>query len=490
MRLKSLLNNLDYQFISHQDNPDILGITCNSKEVRNNFLFVAIKGSKCDGHDFLDEAITKGAKTIIIQDNLIPNINLPTPIIKVPDTHRALAWLCAKFYGYPSKHLKVIGITGTNGKTTLSYLTESILNSAGLEAGLIGTIGYQFKDRLIPATNTTPNAQALQYLLAEMVKAGLKFAVMEVSSHSLDQQRVEAIDFGMAVFTNLTRDHLDYHLSFEKYFKAKAKLFKILSPRSRAIINIDDPYGRRLVDRTKASVLTYAIKNPASLCASKISLNLDRTRFLVSTPKGTLNIKTKLIGRHNVYNILGAIGVGISSGLNLNIIKEGVEKLKLVPGRLETIDCGQPFKLFVDYAHSDDALKNVLSMLRQITPDSKIILVFGCGGEKDKGKRPKMGKIAATLADFAIITSDNPRSEDPKDIACDILKGIKKSSKGRYRVILDRFEAIKEGLSLADTKSIVLIAGKGHEAYQIFKDRKVPFDDREVARQILRKKSC
>ncbi|MFN7171000.1 MAG: UDP-N-acetylmuramoyl-L-alanyl-D-glutamate--2,6-diaminopimelate ligase, partial [Candidatus Omnitrophota bacterium] len=403
--------------------------------------------------------------------------------IGVKDTRHILAKLAANFYKHPSTKLKVIGVTGTNGKTTTTYLIESILKTAGFKTGLIGTINYRFGERVIPALNTTPGAVQLQELLFSMQREMIDYTVMEVSSHSLEQGRVDEIDFHAGIFTNLGMDHLDYHKTLENYFNAKAKLFTKLNSSSWAVVNIDDQWGKEMLIRTSAKTVTYGINKPADVEARRIHLHCEGSQFLVNTPYGEIEIVTPLLGIHNIYNILASISLGIAEKIPLEIIKSGIENISCVRGRLEPVDAGQPFKVFVDYAHTDSALKNVISSLKVLFR-GRIIVVFGCGGDRCREKRPVMGKIASELADYVILTTDNPRSEEPEAIIRTIEKGFLRGF-DRYQVILDRYAAIKEALSMAGEDDVVLIAGKGHEPYQIFKNVTVPFDDRIVVREIL-----
>jgi len=504
---------------------DVQGIACNSKQVLNNFIFVAVKGTNNDGHKFIKEAIDKGAKAIVVQGSPARHIRnagglppeyeisereefrvLPPDIsetqagsrqnmkslsgkgseeasfIKVKDTRLALAKLAVKFYDHPSSNIKVIGITGTNGKTTVSYLIEALLKEAGFAPAVIGTVNYRFKNRVIPSKNTTPGPLELQSMLADMVREKINYAIMEVSSHALSQDRTEGIAFHSSIFTNLTQDHLDYHKTWESYFQAKAKLFKNIGPDSFAVINNDNRYSQRLKELIHGKkIITYAIDGPADIVAGDIKFNISHTEFVLMYAKKKINFKTRLIGRHNVYNILASFAWGIKEGLHPAIIKSGLERFHFVPGRLERIHCQKNFVVFVDYAHTQDALTNVIRALRQIS-SKRIIVTFGCGGERDKTKRPKMGYAASELADYVIITNDNPRSEDPQKIIGDIKRGIRKNN---YCIVPDREEAIRKSLSLAQPKDIVLIAGKGHENYQILKNETVHFDDREVVKECL-----
>ncbi len=474
MRIEELIKLIKNQKVS--------GISSNSKLVRNNFIFVAVKGSKIDGSKFIDEALAKGTKFIVCDASVKLKYSGPAQLVKVKDTRSVLAMLAAYFYKNPSKKIKVIGITGTNGKTTISYLLEALLEEAGARPAVIGTINYRYKNKTIPAKNTTPGPVEIQSLLADMAKAGIDYAAMEVSSHALDQDRAASINFHSAIFTNLTQDHLDYHKTLKNYFKAKAKLFRNISPNSFVVINNDDKYSVRLKKITPAKIITYGIKNLADVRAKDIKFDINYTEFNLCLQAKRIKFRIKLVGRHNIYNVLAACAWGIKEGISLKIIKAALEKFSYVPGRLERLNSKKGFCVFIDYAHTDDALKNCLNTLRQFSP-KRMITLFGCGGERDKLKRPKMGKVVTNLSDFAVITSDNPRSENPVDIISDIKKGIKKNN---YRVILDRGKAIQETLLLAQAGDIVLLAGKGHEHYQVLKDKTIHFDDKEEAKACLK----
>jgi UDP-N-acetylmuramoyl-L-alanyl-D-glutamate--2,6-diaminopimelate ligase len=482
MKISELIKVIDTEKIPRLEDFVVRGISCNSKSVKDNFVFVAIRGTREDGSKFIDEAIERGAKAVIVQSSKFKvQSSKKIPFIKVKDTRKVLAKLAAEFYGRPSSDIKVVGVTGTNGKTSITYLIESLLKDAGFQPAVIGTVNYRFKGKIIPSKNTTPGPVELQLMLSDMQKEGAEYAIAEVSSHALDQHRTEAVNFHSAIFTNLTQDHLDYHTTLENYFQAKSRLFRNLDPKSFAIVNNDDKYGRKIKKLTRAKVITYGIEHESCVMAKKINLGCCGSEFLLSVPGGKTNFKTKLIGKHNVYNILAAVAWGLEEGLDILPIKSVVQKFNLIPGRLERIDLGQDFYVFVDYAHTEDALKNIISAFRHM-PSRKIFVVFGCGGERDKTKRPKMGRAVTELADFAIITSDNPRCEDPMEIIKDIKRGIKKNN---YCVIPERAEAIRRSLNLAGTGDIVLVAGKGHEDYQVFKDRTIHFDDREAIRECL-----
>ncbi|MDI6758953.1 MAG: UDP-N-acetylmuramoyl-L-alanyl-D-glutamate--2,6-diaminopimelate ligase [Candidatus Omnitrophota bacterium] len=461
------------------ENFEIKGISCNSKEVKKGFVFVAIKGSCQDGNSFIDEAKAKGAKAIILQgkDQRVNNLR-GVFFITVKNSRKALAKLAAVFFGNPSSKVKVIGITGTNGKTTVAYLIEALLFKAGLSAGVIGTINYRFKGKIIISKNTTPGPIELQFLLAEMAEKNIDYAAIEASSHALDQGRTEQIDFHSAIFTNLTQDHLDYHKTLKNYFLAKAKLFKNMSPESFVVINNDDKHARFLKKLTPARIITYGIKNSAEVRAEDIKFNSSYSEFLIKYLKGNIKVRSRLIGLYNIYNILAVASWGIKEGIDLSDIKNAIRGISFVPGRLERIDLFKRFSVFVDYAHTEDALANVIQTLRQVCK-RRIIVVFGCGGGRDKIKRPLMGSVVSELADFAIITTDNPRLEAPLQIIEDIKKGINKNN---YCIIPDRLEAIRKSLFMAKPGDIVLVAGKGHENYQVLKDKTIHFDDRQAIR--------
>ena len=465
-------------------NFEVRGISANSKAVRKGFIFAAIKGTHEDGSRFIQEAIRRGAQAILREpsgESLGSRVS-KVAVIKVKDSRKALARLAAAFYGNPSLALKVVGVTGTNGKTTVTYLIEAIVKEARGVPAVIGTVNYRFRNRIITAKNTTPGSVELHSLFADMVRAKVEYAIMEVSSHSLDQHRTEAVHFHSAIFTNLTQDHLDYHKTLRRYFQAKSTLFQKLPPDALCVINNDDTYGRKLKKMTRARIATYAIDTKADIMAKDIRLGPAGTQFSAVTSKGSVLISTSLIGRHNVYNILAALAWAVQERIALRTIKAAIGKFYLIPGRLEPVAGAKDFSVFVDYAHTDDALTNVIGALRQVF-HHRIIVVFGCGGQRDKSKRPKMGNVVTELADYAIITNDNPRCENQRTIIEDIKRGIQKSN---YRVIPDRLAAIKKALSYARPGDVVLVAGKGHENCQILKDKIIHFDDREAIQKCLR----
>lgn len=485
-KLTELLNTLDVWLPLKSFNDfEVGGISCHSKKVREGDVFVAVKGSACDGQRFIDEAIQRGARAVILQGSEPQSAGrFAVPSILVPSTRDVLGRLASEFYGHPSTKMRVAGITGTNGKTTVSYLMEAMLKECGYLPAVVGTINYRFGSEVIPATNTTPGAVELQSLLADMVSGGIEYAIMEVSSHALDQKRTEGIHFHSALFTNITRDHLDYHKSYGAYVDSKARLFEQLPADAFAVINNDDPFAVRFKRATEAEVLTYGVEHPAQVRAHDIEFSLSKTVFTLTLAGARIRVHSPLLGIHNVSNVTAAAAWAHKAGIPIPVILAAVEKFSYIPGRLQRLDTDYkvPFYVFVDYAHTEDALRNSILALRRFS-DKRLIVVFGCGGDRDKAKRPAMGRTASELSDYVVLTSDNPRREDPYAIIEDISKGIKRNN---YCVIPERSEAIKTALAIAQPQDIVLVAGKGHEVYQIMKDRIVPFDDREEIRTCLR----
>jgi UDP-N-acetylmuramoyl-L-alanyl-D-glutamate--2,6-diaminopimelate ligase len=486
MLLKQLIQDLPVAAVEGSLDREVTGLAYDSRRITPGMVFVAVSGQNVDGHDFITAALERGAAAVICERNgiLFPRATK----IRVADSREALARASIAFYQNPSTKLKVIGITGTNGKTTVAFMIKSMLEAAGMRTGLMGTIQYEIGDRVIPAQRTTPEALEIQQMMAQMLNSDCQACVMEVSSHALDQKRVLGIEYDVAIFTNLTRDHLDYHGTMENYFASKRKLFSSLgqgSKKGAAVINIDDQYGARLAGESKVEILlTYGVEEPARLRATKIELSNTGSRFVVEAPERKFAVRLPLIGRHNIYNALAAIGAGIAMKIPLATIQASLNNLPAVPGRLQQIAAGQPFAVYVDYAHTDDAMRNVLGTLREITK-GKLLLTFGCGGSRDTGKRAKMGKVAAEMADFTIITSDNPRKESPEKIAAQIEEGYRSVRTERYVMELDRRRAIEQILAEAKEGDTVLIAGKGHETYQEFEDTIVPFDDRLYAQEAL-----
>ncbi|HBG60863.1 MAG: UDP-N-acetylmuramoyl-L-alanyl-D-glutamate--2,6-diaminopimelate ligase [Omnitrophica WOR_2 bacterium RIFOXYB2_FULL_38_16] len=483
MLLKDLLKDIvDIDVLNKYQDIEIRSVCCDTRNIEEDSMFIALKGSKYDGADYSLEAVAKGASVVVMNKSTMPSKTFDSGCyVYVDDTNKILKIVAERFYDNPSKRIKTIGITGTNGKTTISYLIESILTASGKKCGVIGTINYRFAGKEMPAVNTTPGILDNQKLLSEMVEEKLDYCIMEVSSHALSQGRVDLINFHAAVFTNLTNEHLDYHITKENYFEAKAKLFQGLLSDKTSAVNIDDEFGEKLVLMTQSRVLTYGIEHNADLRAIDIKLGQDKTRFKIKYELMDIPIRTSLIGMHNVQNILAAAAICLSEGVSSAAVKQGIENLKVVPGRLEKIDYGQGFDVFIDYAHTQDALERVLDSLKIIN-GSRLIVVFGCGGDRDRQKRSEMGEVASRCADFSIITTDNPRGEDPKAIVHQILNGFKGDN---YIVEIDRKEAIKKALKMAEPGDIVLLAGKGHELYQIVKNQKIEFDEHKIISELL-----
>lgn len=459
----------------------IAGIASDSREVKKDFLFVALTGPQEDGHRYIRDAVRKGAAAVVLEDK---RFTPPQGAIVVPSSREALDLLADNFFGFPYRRVKCVGITGTNGKTTTSYLVRSIVKTHGQACGVIGTIGFSAAGKNRPLRNTTPGVIELHRLIKMMADAGASYVVLEVSSHALAQERLGRIVFETAIFTNLTRDHLDYHKTMADYFAAKRRLFtRYVDGRSKLIINTDDTFGRRLRRFLRGPVLTYGFSPGADIRGGGYRLSAQGSCFVIKTHKGEFEVTTSLVGRHNLYNILAATGFGVSQGFGLPVIKKGIEALEAVRGRLERLDTQRGFSVFIDYAHTDDALKNVLESLRLIPHNGRIITVFGCGGDRDIGKRPKMGRVATRLSDYCIITSDNPRWENPGVIIRQIVAGAE--GKG-FEVEGDRARAIRKALRMAAVGDFVLIAGKGHETQQIIKDKASPFDDKAVVLKILK----
>ena len=469
-------------------------IQYDSRKVASNDCFVAIKGADSDGHTFVGAAVERGAKVVVLEnDAILPDsyfMHAGVVKIVVPDSRKALAVLSANYYGHPSKSMKLIGVTGTNGKTTTTHLVRSICETAGMKTGLVGTIEYRIGDEIIPATHTTPESLELNQLLATMVKHGCSAATMEVSSHALQQSRVYGLDFDAAVFTNLTQDHLDYHGTMASYFQAKKILFDGLRPTSHAVTNIDNEYGETIVSSTAAGRLTYSVDRDADVRASKIRLSVDGTQFEIAHSSGTTSISTPLVGRFNVYNILAAFSAGVALNIPTQTICQGVEHVQNVRGRFEKIRSPQGWTAIVDYAHTPDALNQCLHTIREVLPSEnrgKIITVFGAGGDRDKSKRPLMGAVAGTLSDLVVITSDNPRTEDPASIIEEIIHGLPKGTK--FIREMDRRAAIHKAVHLAEPGDVILIAGKGHEDYQVIGTTRSHFSDREEVEELLSHRS-
>jgi len=480
MNLRELLSGLNGRTSGNLDT-EILGLAYDSRKVLPGFLFAAIRGTRTDGNRFLPQAIANGAAGIV--SCAPPLESLAMPWIQVDDERAALAILAANFYQHPTEELHLVGVTGTNGKTTTTYLVESILQEAGHTAAVLGTIEYRGPGFDYAAERTTPEAPDLERLFRQVVDAGWRYAVMEVSSHAIEMKRVMGLQFEIAVFTNLSRDHLDFHGDMESYFEAKKKLFTGLTgvKPKLMVLNMDDPRYESLRAIDPPRVITYGMQPAAEICPSHYHFGWDGTDATYKTPLGELEVHTSLMGKPNLYNIGASIGVAVGLDIPSGAVQSGLQRLRNVPGRFELVSAGQLFRVIVDYAHTDDALEKVLRSAREIT-SGRVIVVFGCGGERDRTKRPVMGEVATRESDYAVVTSDNPRGEDAMEIIREIEGGMKGA---RYRVVADRREAIRTALGEAQKGDTVVIAGKGHETYQTIGDRSYAFDDRVVARELL-----
>ncbi len=492
MILRELVRGIDIKKINGYDGLEISGVSFDSQKVHDGYLFVALRGEKTDGHKYIESAIKNGAKALIVEKK--PEKDYPdVSVLEVEDSRISLARVAANFYGHPTKELSLVGITGTNGKTTVTYLLESIWNEENKKSGVIGTIDYRFGDKKVDAPMTTPESLDLMRMFREMRDSGTEYTAMEVSSHAIDRKRVLECHFDAAVFTNLTQDHLDYHGTLENYLSVKKRLFTELLASSEkknkfSIINLDDPAGVEIARDAPGKVITYSIRD------SKASVYVEDSRISdyginarVNTPYGSLEVNSKLFGEHNLSNILAAVSAALSVGSSINAVENAVSGFTSVPGRLERIENPFGFQVLVDYAHTPDALKNVLLAVKPLTA-GKVILVFGCGGDRDRTKRPKMGVIGREHSDILIVTSDNPRTESPEGIIDEIeggALGVNADDKPYFR-IADRKEAIRRAIGMAREKDTVLIAGKGHEDYQIIGTTKYPFDDRNVARETIK----
>jgi UDP-N-acetylmuramoyl-L-alanyl-D-glutamate--2,6-diaminopimelate ligase len=490
--LKELLASLPDARIIGNEAINVSAVNYDSREVQAGSAFVCIQGVAHDGHAFAGAAVSRGATVIVAQDEAAV-ADLPEDVTKVfvDDTRKALAMMACEFYGHPTREMCLIGITGTNGKTTVAHLVADLLRENGYKSvGIIGTLGAKAEKTYYDTGRTTPESLDLQRLLAEFLDGGSEAVVMEVSSHALALQRVAGCAFDAGIFTNLTQDHLDFHGEMDDYFAAKAKLFTEVAAYSEnfkqygAVFNVDDRYGRELTEiAADVPFITYGIENEAHVKAEAVHLTPSGTSFVVRTSSGDIPFDVKLTGRFNVQNVLSAIGFGLLKGMPPAQIQNAMQHAKAPEGRMEVIDEGQEFYVAVDYAHTPDGLKNVLATVKEFT-QGRLICVFGCGGDRDRTKRPQMGAIAASLADVIVVTSDNPRTEDPNRIIEDVLGGTK-GANAQVEIEIDRRKAIEKAVELAEKGDFVVIAGKGHETYQIFKDRTIHFDDREVVREAL-----
>jgi UDP-N-acetylmuramoyl-L-alanyl-D-glutamate--2,6-diaminopimelate ligase len=483
--LRALLEGVEVRSELPTRDLPIRQVANDSRKVQPGTLFVAIHGVATDGNLYARDAAARGAVAVISEDAAPAQWPVEISWIQVSDGRKALATAAANFFGRPAGALKLVGVTGTNGKTTTTSLIDSILRASGAKTGLFGTIAYHTPLGEHPAPNTTPESLELQSFFAEIRDAGGTYATMEASSHALAMDRLWGCHFAVAAFTNLTRDHIDYHKTFENYFAAKRLLFEGTGAGAPdvSIINTDDEWGKKLAGGAKKT-LTYGLLNGSDMKAKKFQLSFKGLNFIAQTPNGLIQVESPLVGRINVYNILAAIGAGIGLGLSNEVIETGIRNLHAVAGRFQRVDLGQPFLVVVDYAHTDDALENLIRTARELNAKGRIITVFGCGGSRDRTKRPIMGEISGRLSDLSILTSDNPRQEDPLKIISDIVVGAQKSG-GKYMIEPDRAKAIRLAIEEARPGDMVLLAGKGHEDYQIFADHTVHSDDREVARQAL-----
>ena len=482
--LNELITGLRYEVLQGSTSCALAGITADSREVQSGWAFVAIPGVKVDGHTYIAQALAQGASVLVVDRPLDLTTMTLACCLRVPDSRHALAHMAAAFFGHPSRQLRLIGVTGTNGKTTSTYLLEAVLLAHGLTPGVIGTVTYRYADHEWHADQTTPAAEDIQRLLRQMVDAGVSDCALEVSSHALAQHRVWGCQFAAALFTNLTQDHLDYHADMAAYFAAKARLFTTYQP-GVAVLNYDDPAGEQLMHETRAPVITYGFSPASDVSVEHLAMDASGIDLTVRVKRQPVTVHSQLIGRHNVYNILGVLATANGLGLGIEQTVQGIERLRTVPGRFERVDRGQPFSVLVDYAHTDDALRNVLQAARGIAT-GRILVVFGAGGDRDRGKRARMGRVAAQYADLAVITSDNPRTEAPMAIIRAIEGGFRELGRAsQYRLIEDRAGAIHEAIGLARAGDVVLIAGKGHETYQIVGDERFSFDDRQIVTQAL-----
>lgn len=480
VKFSDLLDELDLLESAGDLSCEITDLVCDSRRVTPGALFAALPGENTDGAEYVEEAVRRGASAVLSQTPC--GMGGSFPWVQVKDARRTLAKIAAAFYGNPSEKLCTVGVTGTNGKTTVSFMLREIFKAAGRRPGLIGTVRYEIGDRVLPAARTTPEAPDIQQMLAQMSRAGCDSVMMEVSSHALAQHRTQSMLFDAAIFTNLTQDHLDYHGTLEEYFSVKSSLFNQV--RGSAIINVDNSWGRRLMEEKKflQGLISYGCSEDAQVRGLNPTSDAFGSRMQVESPWGRADISLRLIGRFNLCNALAAFAAAGSLGIPVETIAEALAGMESIPGRLEPVENKKKKRIFVDYAHTDDALRNVLDALRPITP-GRLIVVFGCGGNRDTGKRRLMGEVASRIADYTIIANDNPRREIPEKIAADIAAGF--DSERKYEIILDRQSAIARGVELTGKKDILLVAGKGHETYQEFDGTIVPFDDREAVLEAL-----
>ena len=488
MNLRAVLAGIEARATLAGDQPEVMQVSCDSRRTQPGAIFFALTGAKADGNLFVEKAIAAGAVAVVSESACPAAVPGEVAWIQVAEPRKALALAAANFYRHPASALQLIGITGTNGKTTTASLIDAIVKASGAKTGLFGTIGYHTPLGTYDAPNTTPESVDLQRFFAEIRDAGGRFAVLEASSHALSMDRLWGCHFGVAVFTNLTREHMDFHQNFDDYFAAKRRLFEGTGAGApdAAIISTDDAYGKRLASTVNGAI-SYGLELGAEITAKKFQLTFSGLSFTAQTPCGKVQVSSALVGRINVYNILAAIGAAQAVGISNEAIAAGIRNLKSVPGRFQRIDFGQPYFLVVDFAHTDDALENLIRTARELHPKGRIITLFGCGGAKDRTKRPVMGEVSGRLSDLTILSNDNPRKEDPLKISSDIVVGVQKAG-GKYLIEPDREAAIGLAMDQARPGDIVLLAGKGHENYQILADTTLEFDDRHMARKALRER--
>ena len=489
--LKDIISTLDVQQVQGNQNVSIQDITADSRAVKPNSLFIALDGATVDGHNYIDKAVDAGAVAVIVSKPV--TVPADVCVITVDDTRQAMMVCVPYFFDYPANRMRMVGVTGTNGKTTTTHMIRHILKAQGFKVGVIGTVHIMIGDTSYPIHNTTPDVVDLQHILHQMVQENVEYCVMEVSSHALALGRVSGVEFDTAVFTNLTQDHLDFHKTFENYLAAKCKLFEQVSAPNQvkdnkgAVINIDDSYGYRVMEKTTAPTITYSTLGKSTLNASDVHMSTKNSQYTVNYKGESYPVSMNTTGLFNVYNTLAAIGACLQEGISMEAIDTALKTFSSVPGRFELIEEGQDFAVVVDYAHTPDGLQNILETAKAIK-ENRIIIVFGCGGDRDATKRPIMGRIAAEYGDKIYVTSDNPRTEDPVQIVKDVEVGVKEALREgtSYEVIVDRREAINHAIHDAKAGDIVIIAGKGHENYQILKNETIHFDDREEARKALK----
>ncbi|MBU5438179.1 UDP-N-acetylmuramoyl-L-alanyl-D-glutamate--2,6-diaminopimelate ligase [Tissierella sp. MSJ-40] len=486
MDIRSIVKDYPVSLLKGSLDVEVTGIQHDSRKIEKGNLFIAQRGFTVDGHHYIEKAIENGAKAVILEEEINLDIDKDITFIKVEDSTDALAKFAANFYEEPSNEIGLIGITGTNGKTSTTYFIKSILEENNVKTGILGTIGAIIDNEVIKLENTTPDSLTIEENLRKMVNADTKKCVMEVSSHALELKRVEYTEFEVGIFTNLTKDHLDYHETMENYFNSKLKLF--FKTKKYNIINIDDDYGKKIVSQTanRVPLITFGIKEKADIYATMISFSLDKVSFILNTPNGSTPILLNVPGEFSIYNALAAASCAFAYGIDLSIIKKGLEAVSGIKGRFEVVPTNKDFTVIIDFAHTADGLEKVLTVIDQFAEGRKIVL-FGAGGNRDKTKRPIMGETVAKHADFCIVTSDNPRHEKPEKIIDDVVEGVKRA-KGNYVQIVDRREAIKYALDNAKPKDIILLAGKGHETYTIIGDEVLPFDERQIVLDILKDK--